>query len=113
MYYFFEGAISSISDIQTFGSNFKKREFVVTTEGKYPESIKFEFQQDSVEELDKYMVGELVTVAFILKGNFYNNKHFVNLKAIAIGPIEDGRIEAEYQKNKHRLKADEDFRRVN
>jgi len=103
MYYFFEGAISSISETQNFGSAFKKREFVVTTDDKYPESIKFEFHQNDVTELDKYMLGEMVTVAFVLKGNRYNDKHFVNLKAIAIGPIENGKVKENFDKNKHKL----------
>ena len=98
MSYFFEGSIKSISDTQDFGGKFKKREFVVVSEGKYPNEIKFEFIQDNVDVLDKYVEGEAVTVAFILKGNEYQGKHYVSLQAIAIGPIEDGRVEAEFEK---------------
>lgn len=98
MNYFFEGAIKSISDTQDFGGKFKKREFVVVSEGTYPQAIKFEFIQDNVDVLDKYVEGEAVTVAFILKGNEYQGKHYVSLQAIAIGPIEDGRVEEAFDK---------------
>lgn len=100
MNYFFEGALKSIGETQTFGEKFKKREFVVVTEDKYPESVKFEFVNDDVDALDKYMVGEMVTVAFVIRGNEYQGKHYVNLKAIAIGELVEGRVEAEFEKNK-------------
>lgn len=98
MNYFFEGSIKSISATQDFGGKFRKREFVVMPDGFNATPIKFEFIQDNVDVLDKYVEGEMVTVAFILKGNEYQGKHYVSLQAIAIGPIEDGRVEAEFDK---------------
>ena len=88
----------SIGKTQDFGGKFRKREFVVISEGAYPNPVKFEFIQDNVEVLDKYIEGEAVTVAFIVKGNEYQGKHYVSLQAIGIGPIEDGRVEKEYDK---------------
>lgn len=85
-HYLYDGKIKSIGEIQTFVSNFKKREFVVIEEvEQYPQEIKFEFIGEQVDVMDNYKVGESVTVAFILRGNEYQGKHFVNLKAIGIG----------------------------
>ena len=103
MYYYAEGALEIISPTQEFTS-FKKREFVLKTEGKYPESIKFEFRNEFVDVLDNFMEGEMVTVAFVLRGNFYNNRHFVNLEAVAISGIVDGKLEEEFEITKTKIK---------
>lgn len=85
-HYLYDGKIKSIGEVQTFASNFKKREFVVIEEvEQYPQEIKFEFVGEQVEVMNNFKVGESVTVAFILRGNEYQGKHFVNLKAIGIG----------------------------
>ncbi len=82
----YDGKILKIGEVQTFTSNFKKREFVVIEEvDKYPQEIKFEFVGDQVDVLDSYKEGDAVTVAFLLRGNEYQDKHYVSLKAIAIG----------------------------
>jgi hypothetical protein len=101
MHYFLEGSIKEISETQTFGEKFKKREFVVKVEdGSYPEFVKFELVNDDVENLDRFIVGEVVTIAFIIKGNEYNGKYYVNLRAIAIGEVIDDMAEKEFQKSK-------------
>jgi len=94
MVYFRDGVLLSIGKIQDFGT-FKKREFVLKTLDYYPEEIKMEFINENVGVLDKYSVGEKVTLAFTLKGNKHNGKHFVNIRAVAIGEYEGGRTEAE------------------
>jgi hypothetical protein len=82
----YDGKILKIGEVQTFSSNFKKREFVVIEEvEKYAQEIKFEFVGDQVDVLDSYKEGDAVTVAFLLRGNEYQDKHYVSLKAIAIG----------------------------
>jgi len=83
----YDGKILKIGEVQSFGaSNFKKIEFVVVEEeGQYPQEIKFEFTGDQVNALDAYKLGDIVTVAFTLRGNEYQGKHYVSLKAIAIG----------------------------
>ncbi len=103
MYYYAEGAIQEVSPTQEY-TNFKKREFVLKTEGKYPESIKFEFRNELVDVLDNFLEGEMVTVAFIMRGNFFNNRYFVNLEAIAISEIVDGKLEEEFEITKTKIK---------
>jgi hypothetical protein len=109
MHYFFEGSISTIGETQTFGEKFKKREFVVTTEGKYPNSVKFDFINENVDILDNHIEGEMVTVGFIIKGNEYNGKHYVNLQAIAIGEIEDGKVEEDFANKSGKVVVDATF----
>jgi hypothetical protein len=100
MHYFRNGSIVSIGETQSFGDKFKKREFILETEEKYPEKIKMEFINDDVDVLDRFIEGEVVTVAFLVKGSEYQGKHFVNIRAIAICEVVDGRVEKEFEKSK-------------
>jgi hypothetical protein len=89
MDYLFEGSIKSIDETQTFKGDFKKREFVVTTNDTYPQEVKFEMVNDTVDFLDGFNIGDNVKVAFLVRGNAYNGKHYVNLRAIAVGLIDE------------------------
>lgn len=73
------GRIKLISDTQTFPSGFTKREFVVTTNDKYPQDLKFEIVKDKCSLLDSFEAGQDVEVTFDIRGNEFNGKYFVNL----------------------------------
>lgn len=73
------GTVKVIGDLQTFASGFTKREFVVTTQDKFPQDLKFELVKDKCALLDSYQVGDEVAVNFDIRGNEYNGKYFVNL----------------------------------
>ena len=75
------GQIKEIMDLQEFDSGFKKREFVVTTPGDYPQHIKLELIKDKVSVIDPFREGEHVVVSFNLRGNEYKGKFFNNLQA--------------------------------
>lgn len=75
------GKVKLVLDLQTFDSGFQKREFVVTTQEQYPQDIKFETVQDKVTVLDSVNAGDAVTVSFDIRGNEYNGRYFVNLRA--------------------------------
>jgi hypothetical protein len=63
------GRIHSIFETKEVGAKgFKKREFVVETEEKYPQLLSIEATQDRVSALDGYGVGDTVTVSVNLKG---------------------------------------------
>lgn len=81
-----EGSIKLISDTQTFGSGFQKREFVVTTKEQYPQDVKFELTKDKIEMINAYNVGDQIKVHFNIRGNEYNGKYFVNLQAWRLEP---------------------------
>lgn len=77
-----EGTVKVIEEIQTFGSGFTKREFVVEVEdGKFPQSIKFECVKDKTALTDSFQVGDAVKVFFDIRGNEYKGKYYVNLNA--------------------------------
>ncbi|MGJ8676614.1 MAG: DUF3127 domain-containing protein [Akkermansiaceae bacterium] len=74
------GKIKVIFDTQTFPSGFSKREFVVTVgDNDYPQDIKYEIMKDKCALLDKFEVGQEVTVSFDIRGNEYKEKYYVNL----------------------------------
>ena len=76
-----KGTIKVINETQVYDSGFQKREFVITTEGEYPQHIKIEFVKDKCKLLDSYAIGQPVTVGFNVKGNEYNGKYYVTLQA--------------------------------
>lgn len=76
-----------IGDIQTFGSGFTKREFVVTTaHDKYPQDLKFEIVKDKCALLDSFEQGQEVVVNFDIRGNEYQGRYYVNLSCWKIQP---------------------------
>jgi hypothetical protein len=91
-----KGKVKVIFATETFPSGFQKREFVITTEEQYPQDVKFEVVKDKCATLDKYAVGQEVTVSFNVRGNEYQGKYFVNLQAwkieaapVAAAPVAD------------------------
>jgi len=84
-----KGTIKVLEETKSFGSNgFEKRDFVIETEGEYPQSIKLEFVQQKCELLDKFAEGQNVEVSFNLRGNEYNGKYYTNLQAWKINLAE-------------------------
>ena len=64
-----QGTIKVIEETKTYGSNgFRKREMVVTTDEQYPQHLLVEFVQDKTNLLDKFQVGQQVTVSIDLRG---------------------------------------------
>lgn len=78
------GKVTRILDAQTFSSGFTKREFIIQTDDKYPQSIKFECVKERLSLLDKVHDGDTVNVSFRIRGSEYNGKFFVNLQAIGV-----------------------------
>ena len=75
------GAVRLIHPTQTFSSGFAKREFVVETDGKFPQLIKLEVVKDKTTELDKLRINDVVNVSFDIRGSEYKERHYVNLVA--------------------------------
>jgi single-strand DNA-binding protein len=90
MSYELSGAVKVVGDLQTFDSGFTKREVVVTTDGKYPQDVKFECMKDKTALLDGVSVGEQVTVKFDVRGNEYNGKYYVSLTAWNVSSTAEG-----------------------
>jgi len=68
------GKIKFIDVTKEVGSNnFKKRDLVVITDESYPQHILIQFVKDKCELLDKYAVGQDVTIGINLRGNEWQN----------------------------------------
>ena len=52
---------------------FKSRNIVVTTDEQYPQDISVQFVQDKCTLLDKFQVGENVTIGINLRGREWTN----------------------------------------
>lgn len=76
-----EGGIVKIFDTEKKTESFRAREFVIKTEGSYPQFIKFQLTQDRCDLVDKYESGHQVKVYFDLRGREWNEKYFTNLNA--------------------------------
>ena len=64
-----KGTIKHIFDTQTVGSSgFRKREMVLVTDERYPQTIKIEFVQERTALLDNFQPGDDVTVSFNVRG---------------------------------------------
>ena len=93
------GKIKQIGETQTFGANgFRKREFVVTTDEKYPQHIPMECVQDKVDLLNNFKVGQFITADVNVRGREWTNpqgelKHFLSLQALEINLVEANNTE--------------------
>lgn len=73
-------------ETQSKTDTFQAREFVVKTDGTYPQFIKFQLTQDRCGILDTYNVGDMMKVYFDLRGREWNEKYFTNLQAWKLEP---------------------------
>jgi len=76
-----EGKILKKFETQRVSEKFQKREFVIETEGQYPQPIKFDLTQDRCALLDNYQEGDRLKVSFDLRGREWNGKYFTDLSA--------------------------------
>ena len=76
-----KGTIKAIFAEQVISEKFRKREFVITTEDKYPQDILFQLTQNNTDLIDTIRVGEKVEVSYNLRGKEYNGRYYVSLDA--------------------------------
>jgi hypothetical protein len=80
------GRVLAIMDKQQVNDKFAKREFVIETDEKYPQQVKFELTQDYCDLIDTYKIGQSINVSFNIRGRAWTNKqgkdvYFVSLNA--------------------------------
>ena len=73
------GKVKLIRDEQTFASGFTKREFVITTEEKYPQDISFELLKENGSLITSYRPGDRIKVFFDIRGREYQGKYYNSL----------------------------------
>jgi ribosomal 30S subunit maturation factor RimM len=71
--YTLKGEVKVISETRQVSEKFKLREFVITTEGDYPQVIQFQASQDKGDLLDNFNPGDQVEVSFNLRGREWTN----------------------------------------
>ena len=91
------GKIKSIGQVQTY-NNFQKREVVLVTEDKYPQTIMVEFTQKNVDKTQNNKIGDRVTVGFNLRGKEWTNpkgetRYFNSIDAWSIASSETAQVE--------------------
>ena len=68
------GIIKSIEPIQTFRSNFEKREFIVITEERFPQTIKIELHSLHIDIIDTFKPEDRVLVIIKIFGKEWTSK---------------------------------------
>lgn len=68
-----KGKIKVLNAEQQVTASFVKRELVIATDEQYPQFISINFVQDKTELLDRFKVGDEVTVSINLKGREWVN----------------------------------------
>lgn len=76
-----EGVLHKKYEIESKTASFQAREFVLLTEGTYPQYVKFQLTQDKCSLIDPLSEGEKIKVAFDLRGREWQGKYFTNLNA--------------------------------
>ena len=74
-----EGKLIKIFDTNEISEKFKKREFVIETDEKYPQMVKFQLVQDSCKLIDEYKIGDVLNVYFNLRGRVWMNRDNVEV----------------------------------
>lgn len=68
------GKVKVVKPTQQISDNFAKREFVITTNDQYPQSIQLEVINDKCSMLDNLAVGDNVRCSINIRGREWTNK---------------------------------------
>ena len=79
-----EGILHKKFDVESKSSSFQTREFVITTEGTYPQYVKFQLTQDKCGVIDPCEEGEKVKVSFDLRGREWQGKYLQHFYGFTI-----------------------------
>jgi hypothetical protein len=88
--YIVEGQIIDIGEVQSFDSGFTKLQFVVKTDGDYPQEIALNLVKDRTNLIDRHELGDRVRAHFNLRGNPYKGRWFVDLNCWRIESPDGG-----------------------
>ena len=76
-----EGKLHKKFDTENKTDTFQTREFVIVTDGTYPQFVKFQLTQDRCGIVEGFNENDKVKVYFDLRGREWNEKFFTNLNA--------------------------------
>lgn len=91
----FTGTLKNKSAVKQVSDNFSKIDFVVTSEGDYPQHVSFQAGNQKTQLIDSVNVGDKITVSFNLRGREWTSpqgelKYFNTLEAWKIDVVEKG-----------------------
>lgn len=95
------GTVHNIEETQTFESGFQKRTLVINNGEQYRPFIAIDFLKDRIDLLDKYKVGDAVTVSVNIGNDYYKEKLFNNISGWRIQASEDTHTAKPYQATPH------------
>lgn len=80
-----KGTVKKVFEEQVISPSFKKREIVITTEDRYPQTILVEFTQDNTTLLNDVQEGQRVNISINIRGREWQSpkgdiKYFVSLQ---------------------------------
>jgi single-strand DNA-binding protein len=73
------GTVHNIEETQTFESGFQKRTLVINNGEQYRPYIAIDFLKDRIDLLDKYKVGDAVSVSVNIGNDYYKDKLYNNI----------------------------------
>lgn len=104
------GTIKEVFATQTISDKFKKREFVLTTDGStpYPNHLLIQVTNAKCDLLNSYSSGDEVTVSINLRGRLYENptkgtQYFNSIEAWAIKGVSQFTPKPNAQAENHAL----------
>jgi hypothetical protein len=71
------GQIIHIGQLEVMTEKFKKREFVIQTDGKYPQEIQLQVTQDKCDLLNNLKHGDIVDASINIRGRSWTSKEGV------------------------------------
>ena len=98
------GTIHNIEETQTFESGFQKRTLVIHNGEQYRPYIAIDFLKDRIDLLDKYKVGDAVSVSVNIGNDYYKDKLYNSISGWRIQYAE-GSTPAEPTKDSKNFKA--------
>ena len=84
-----EGKIIKIFDAVKVSETFTKRELIIETDDRYPQTVKIDFTQNLTTILDDKKEGQTVKVYFNVRGRQWQDKYFVSLNGWRIEVVKD------------------------
>lgn len=76
-----KGVIKLIKPINVISDKFSVREFVITTQDKYPQHIIFQTVNDRMDIIEPYGEGQEVEVSYNVRGREVGDKYYNTLDA--------------------------------
>jgi single-strand DNA-binding protein len=68
------GQIIHIGQLEVMSEKFKKREFVIQTDGKYPQEIQVQVTQDRCDLLNNLKLGDIIDASINLRGRSWTSQ---------------------------------------